>query len=699
MLEEIVELHKQGKLEEAEQRYRELLTFNPDDPETLHLLGMVRRQRGDLVEGIRLVSRAIELAPDRANYYGTLAGMEFHGRLFDRAREHFEKAVELNPNFGGAHSALGQIAMLQGDKERAESHFKIALRANENQPQVLNSYGNLFLSRGDFPMAVRYISRAAELSPDDPAILASLGRAYLKQGHGAFAEQALLKALEKNPDFEQARLMLAQAQSAQGRNREAERTLVPMLVKGKLRARAIGLLGDIARAENDFGRAITRYREALELERNQPAVVEALAFSLAKMGYRREAAAAWREHLTHSPQDREARRMLVSMLVESGQAEEATRELESVIAADASDLEAKGQLANLYEAAGQLDRAEQLTDEVLRAQPGSFAPRVVKSRAALRKGHPQAAVRLLEGLDDSKLRPAQKRLAAGLLGQAYDKLGDAEAAVKAWLAAHAAAEQAKSLPHAEPVPRQLDDVIRQAAERGPIGCSRAPRALLVGTPGSGVERVAALLADAPEAVLLADRFANDQRRDEFAQPRFTRYVQGMDDSEARLFARHYEKPLDRMGVPADRALIDWLPHFDAWHLPAIHRSFGPTPIIVVTRDSKDALLDWLAFGGAHQYRIDDLHRAADWLTRARSHIDTAERVGAQPVLTLDSAEVLRDPVAAIARLAKFVGIASWTPGAAYARSGHATGGLPSSFETGHYVAYRDALKSAFVRLD
>ena len=55
MLEEIVELHKQGKLEEAESRYRELLTFNPDDPETLHLLGMVRRQRGDLVEGIRLV--------------------------------------------------------------------------------------------------------------------------------------------------------------------------------------------------------------------------------------------------------------------------------------------------------------------------------------------------------------------------------------------------------------------------------------------------------------------------------------------------------------------------------------------------------------------------------------------------------------------------------------------------------------------
>ena len=128
MLEDILELHKQGKLEEAESRYRELLTFNPDDPETLHLLGIVRRQRGDIIEAMRMVSRAIELAPDRANYYGSLAGMELHARLYDRAREHFEKAVELNPNFTSAYSALGQIAMIRGEQGRIAIFHKSSVK-------------------------------------------------------------------------------------------------------------------------------------------------------------------------------------------------------------------------------------------------------------------------------------------------------------------------------------------------------------------------------------------------------------------------------------------------------------------------------------------------------------------------------------------------------------------------------------------
>src|SRR5688572_51864 len=149
MLEEILELHKQGKLDEAESRYRELLTFNPDDPETLHLLAMLRRQRGDVAEAVRLVHRAIELSPERANYYATLAGMEFHARRFDLAKEHFEKAIELNPNFTGAYAALGQIAAMNGEQARAEEYFKLAMKANPDQPNVLSSYGNLHLARGD----------------------------------------------------------------------------------------------------------------------------------------------------------------------------------------------------------------------------------------------------------------------------------------------------------------------------------------------------------------------------------------------------------------------------------------------------------------------------------------------------------------------------------------------------------------------
>src|SRR5258706_9265871 len=108
MLEEILELHKEGRLEEAEARYRELLVFNPDDPETLHLLGMVRRQRGDMGEALELVRRALELNPERPTYFMTLAGLEMHAGMFDAAERDFSAALELDPNLTGAYSALGQ---------------------------------------------------------------------------------------------------------------------------------------------------------------------------------------------------------------------------------------------------------------------------------------------------------------------------------------------------------------------------------------------------------------------------------------------------------------------------------------------------------------------------------------------------------------------------------------------------------------
>ncbi|HVF36109.1 MAG TPA: tetratricopeptide repeat protein, partial [Candidatus Saccharimonadia bacterium] len=313
MLEEILELHKQGKLDEAESRYRELLTFNPDDPETLHLLAMLRRQRGDVGEAVRLVHRAIELSPERAPYYATLAGMELHARRFDLAKEHFEKAIELNPNFTGAYAGLGQIAMMNAEPERAEGFFKLALQANPDQPQVLSSYGNLHLARGDAASALKFLTRASELASNDATVLGSLGRAHLRNNHAAFAEEALKRALALNVDFHPARLLLAEAQMKQQRYREARETLVPLLRIQAQLAGATAALGDIARAEGNLQVAVNYYREALTLDRKQPAVLEALAWSLMQRGMRREAIAAYREHLAHAPQDRAARRALVNL--------------------------------------------------------------------------------------------------------------------------------------------------------------------------------------------------------------------------------------------------------------------------------------------------------------------------------------------------------------------------------------------------
>ena len=141
-------------------------------------------------------------------------------------------------------------------------------------------------------------------------------------------------------------------------------------------------------------------------------------------------------------------------------------------------------------------------------------------------------------------------------------------------------------------------------------------------------------------------------------------------------------------MPPDRALIDWLPHFDARLLPAIHRAFGPqTKLVIVERGERAALLDWLAYGGAHGWRVESIDAAREYLKHARAHLELARTDGGMPVLVLDADSVVRDPVDAVARLARFLELPIWTPGAAHERAATALGGLPAELPAGRDGAY------------
>lgn len=134
MLEEILKVHQSGQLDEAEQRYREWLAFNPDDPEALHMLAILRRQRDDLAEALTLAQKAVDLVPERANYQLTLAGLYLHAREFDAAVQGFESALRINPNLCGAALGLAQIARWRGDLDGAQTALARAERIDPDHP-------------------------------------------------------------------------------------------------------------------------------------------------------------------------------------------------------------------------------------------------------------------------------------------------------------------------------------------------------------------------------------------------------------------------------------------------------------------------------------------------------------------------------------------------------------------------------------
>src|SRR5689334_1264471 len=82
-----------GRLAQAEAVYREILRWEPRNPDALHLLGLAAHESGKHDTGLEFIGRAIALRPDLApfqNSFGTV--LHALGR-HSEARTAFENSV------------------------------------------------------------------------------------------------------------------------------------------------------------------------------------------------------------------------------------------------------------------------------------------------------------------------------------------------------------------------------------------------------------------------------------------------------------------------------------------------------------------------------------------------------------------------------------------------------------------------------
>lgn len=448
-------------------------------------------------------------------------------------------------------------------------------------------------------------------------------------------------------------------------------------------ARAGGLDGVFTVVAN-----LVIYRDSLLLKERQPRVIGALAWTLAQMRQLREAIGAYRRLLELEPNDLEARKALGLTSLDAGMHEEAESALRAVLAARADDGEARAALAASLEARGELADAAAAAGQVVARDPRNVVAALVAARGSLRDGDAAGAAARLDALAGARLNPVQQRIVARLRGLAADALGDTAGALEQWRAAQPEGVQRPELGE---VPAALDAHVDAARTRGAVGAERAPNALLLGLPGSGVELAARLVATLPNVALLGDRFGAATRTDGLSEGH-NRYLD-LDDDQAHVLARRYARSLARNDLPPDAIVVDWLPLFDAHFLPLLHRLFGDTRLVVVTRDARESLLDWLALGSAAGWRATPETDAARWLARARAQLEAARAQSTLPVLEVTADALRDDPAGTRARIAAFLGTDAGT-----AALPTQPAGLPSMLPAGSVARYEVHLGDAFAAL-
>ena len=143
--------HQAGQLDTAEARYRAALAQNPDLPDALNLLGVIRRAKGDAAEAVRLQEKALKLAPGAIDTRGNFANALVQDGQYARAAAEVRTMLAARPAQADAWATLGRALKFLGDREGSVAAFDraIALAAARADYPFERALARLML--GDYP--------------------------------------------------------------------------------------------------------------------------------------------------------------------------------------------------------------------------------------------------------------------------------------------------------------------------------------------------------------------------------------------------------------------------------------------------------------------------------------------------------------------------------------------------------------------
>jgi tetratricopeptide (TPR) repeat protein len=193
----------QGRFSEAEEHYRHSLAINPDQPQVLNALGQVLNRSNRNAQAIETFRQAVALKPNFAEGHLNLGlALSFERRHAD-AEKSFRDALRLQPNLMMAKQSLVASLNEQRRHREAEALAVITIRQNRLDPRQASAlYYNLGVAvaaqKRDVE-ALGLLNTAQGFAPDMPFVDCVRGSVLHRLGKLDEAIDAYRRAIMRNP--------------------------------------------------------------------------------------------------------------------------------------------------------------------------------------------------------------------------------------------------------------------------------------------------------------------------------------------------------------------------------------------------------------------------------------------------------------------------------------------------------------------
>ena len=321
---------------------------------------------------------------------------------YDEAFSVFNRLVRIDPNDGQAYNQIGVLFKLKEDFEAAKASFALAIQKDPTLLDAQRNYGDILIETADYENGIRVFHKILENHPDDIPSLIYMANLCVEAERFSEAERSLQLVLEMEPHNDLANQlkdilvqlsgqetpaqpekainasdqssidkMIARANASleQEKLSEAARDYEHVLRDSPNRIEALYGLGLIARMQEEWDSSFRYFRRITEIEPHFSAAFTNLG-SIAYARKNFDEAFNWlAKALAINPGDLETRHLLTEDLIELGRFEEAIQLIMDTLKENPGDVPTLIMVGKLHYEAGKKQESRNYFERAIGIEP------------------------------------------------------------------------------------------------------------------------------------------------------------------------------------------------------------------------------------------------------------------------------------------------------------------------------------------
>ncbi len=294
-------------------------------------------------------------APDAAPLHSGLGCYLLDQEQFEKAADHFRRAIQLQPDDAVFHSNLGLALARQGKHDLAIAQYNMSLqirptaRAHADLAHALDK-------RGRIDQAIAHYNEALRLNPSLATARSNLANILAQQHNSDLAIMHYNEAIRARPDYAEAYVNLGAELHERGRINEAIEQYRRALQLDPSVAMAHSNLGLALHAQGRLDEAISEYRRAIEIDPGYIDTYLNLGTALGRRGFPSQSLAVFGQAVSIDPTNTQAHFKLAGALQAQDRLDDAIEHYRMVLRLDPQHARARDMLAAALAKRGSQDK-------------------------------------------------------------------------------------------------------------------------------------------------------------------------------------------------------------------------------------------------------------------------------------------------------------------------------------------------------